>query len=402
MATTRKPNIHAPMVVAGERKRLLIIGGSFGGLVTLRNLNKNGGTKTLDVTLVDPQDYWDYCLASTRCLVDPSQFEAQQFGMPLKGICEHCGATFKQGKVETLTKESATMAGGDVVPFDYCIVATGGSYGDGAIWKARPDELTAAARKAGFEAEHKALEGCSNVVVAGTGLVGCEIAGEIKAAYPDKNVTLIGNQLCPSITRKQAARRANALQKLGVNVKEGAGRITTEPVNGKITTDKGTTVDCDKLYAATGFKFNAGFAKDLLALDDLGRIKTQDSLQAEGLDNIFVAGDIIAVPPGKVAHIAGGQFAEATCPIVAANLISLAAGSTKLKTYKWPSGPGPVGPFGTNMGWKVCILDGMLDSVLPAWARDKMGVSFKNKTFWLDTGFDVKGLGRGTTWGRSK
>ena len=42
------------------------------------------------------QDYWDYCLASPRCLVDPSQYEAQQFGMPLKGICDHLGATFKQ------------------------------------------------------------------------------------------------------------------------------------------------------------------------------------------------------------------------------------------------------------------------------------------------------------------
>ena len=98
---------------AGERKKLLIIGGSFGGLVTLRCLKKNGGTKHLDVTLVDAQDYWDYCLASPRCLVDPSQFEAQQFGMPLEGICDHLGATFKQGKVETLTKESATLAGGD-------------------------------------------------------------------------------------------------------------------------------------------------------------------------------------------------------------------------------------------------------------------------------------------------
>lgn len=29
-----------------------------------------------------------------------------------------------------------------------------------------------------------------------------------------------------------------------------------------------------------------------------------------------------------------------------------------------------------------------------------MGVAFKNETFWLDTGFDVKGLGRGTTWGK--
>ena len=60
----------------GERQSLVIIGGSFGGLVTLRELKKNGGTRFLDVTLIDVQDYWDYCLASTRCLVDPSQFEA--------------------------------------------------------------------------------------------------------------------------------------------------------------------------------------------------------------------------------------------------------------------------------------------------------------------------------------
>ena len=281
------------------------------------------------------------------------------------------------------------------MPFTFCVIATGGSYADGAIWKARPGELTAAARLAGFEAEHKALEGCSNVVVAGTGLVGCEIAGEIKAAYPDKNVTLIGGQLCPSITRGQAGRRKAALTKLGVDVKDGAGHVTSEPADGKLTTNNGTTVDCDKLYKATGFRFNSAFAKDLLSLDDRGRIKAQGSLQAEGCDNIFVAGDVTCVPAGKVAHIAGGQFANATCPIVAANIKSLASGSADLKTYAWPDGPGPIGPFGTNMGWKVCVLDGM---PLPAFLRDKMGVAFKNTTFWLDTGFDVKGLGRGTTW----
>lgn len=281
------------------------------------------------------------------------------------------------------------------MPFTFCVIATGGSYADGAIWKARPGELTAVARLAGFEAEHKALEGCSNVVVAGTGLVGCEIAGEIKAAYPDKNVTLIGGQLCPSITRGQAGRRKAALTKLGVDVKDGAGHVTSEPADGKLTTNNGTTVDCDKLYKATGFRFNSAFAKDLLSLDDRGRIKAQGSLQAEGCDNIFVAGDVTCVPAGKVAHIAGGQFANATCPIVAANIKSLASGSADLKTYAWPDGPGPIGPFGTNMGWKVCVLDGM---PLPAFLRDKMGVAFKNTTFWLDTGFDVKGLGRGTTW----
>ena len=47
------------------------------------------------------------------------------------------------------------------------------------------------------------------------------------------------------------------------------------------------------------------------------------------------------------------------------------------------------------MGRQVCVLDGI---PLPAFLRDKMGVSFKNTTFWLDTGFDVKSLGRGTTW----
>ena len=38
-----------------ERKSLVIIGGSFGGLLTLKELKKNGGTKFLDITVIDMQ-----------------------------------------------------------------------------------------------------------------------------------------------------------------------------------------------------------------------------------------------------------------------------------------------------------------------------------------------------------
>ena len=61
------------MVVAGERKRLLtIIGGSFGGLVTLRrcgtgsrNLNKIGGTKTFGCDAGRPPDVLGLLISTT-------------------------------------------------------------------------------------------------------------------------------------------------------------------------------------------------------------------------------------------------------------------------------------------------------------------------------------------------
>jgi chemotaxis response regulator CheB len=45
----------APPPPPSERKSLVIIGGSFGGLLTLKELKKNGGTKFLDITVIDMQ-----------------------------------------------------------------------------------------------------------------------------------------------------------------------------------------------------------------------------------------------------------------------------------------------------------------------------------------------------------
>jgi len=69
-------------------------------------------------------------------------------------------------------------------------------------------------------------------------------------------------------------------------------------------TIKGKEIQADMVIWATGLKPNTRFLKGTFlekTLDNKGFIKTRNTFQVEGYDNIFALGDITAFPIGKMA-----------------------------------------------------------------------------------------------------
>jgi NADH dehydrogenase FAD-containing subunit len=237
------------------------------------------------------------------------------------------------------------------VDFDYLVVTTGASYPAPA--KSLKDSI--ADIVADVKTVHAAIKAASSVLIVGGGPVGIESAGEIAQDYPDKTVTLVhshpkffdGPQWKPklqtSILAKLEALKVKVILGDRVTVNEADRTAGWTNQTRTLTTDKGVAIASDvQIFAVGNAQFNTGFVASLgeNVLNDQGRIKVRNTLQVEGHDNIYAAGDAAGLD-SPLAYIAGAQGV-----LVAKNLVSALDGK-KLGTTK----PGPAIAFVT-MGRK--------------------------------------------------
>lgn len=96
----------------------------------------------IDVTIVDKQNYHDWSMASARSLVNPDEVEKQSFVLPLDKMAEFFGAKFVQSAVKEIGPKSVTLVNGEILEADCIIVAIGGHYASGALWKLTPELTT--------------------------------------------------------------------------------------------------------------------------------------------------------------------------------------------------------------------------------------------------------------------
>ncbi len=191
-------------------------------------------------------------------------------------------------------------AGGKTYEYDSLVLATGGKVFippiEGTDLKG---VFTVRTVKGGQEIEAY-LKQSQNVVIAGAGVIGLELA--LSLVNIGKNVTVIEmmGQVIPRI----------ADQDMADNIQEyletkGVKFMMKTPVQGVIGTEKveavnagGQTVPCDMVIFATGVRANTDIAKQLgLDIGQLGAICAAPTLQAYKrgrlCPDIFVCGDVL-------------------------------------------------------------------------------------------------------------
>lgn len=318
-----------------------VIGGGMGGVSTAKRLDD-----VADVVLIEPRDTFFYNIAALRGVVDP-QWTDRLF-LPYDRLLGR-GKVLRDRAVR-VTSTEVTLGSGDRIAADFIVLATGSSY----PYPAKIDIADDAAAKAKIRATHAALTQAGRILLLGAGSVGLEFAGEIKAAWPEKSVTIVDpaadllSGVFPAEFDTELRRQLDELEVellLGTSLLETPASDPGVPQAFTATTRSGKRIPADIWFRCFGVTpATAYLGPDLVtARQPTGFLDVTPQLRLVGQDRVFAIGDVTAIPEGKTAK-AAGRHAE----VVAATIRSLITGSDEPADYE-PEPPGialPLGPAG--------------------------------------------------------
>lgn len=324
---------------------ILIIGGSYGGLTSLKIIrdilkskqteNKlRGGNEKLKITMIEPREGFLNLIAIPRTLVDMEFSSTQYFkytdigGLGIHRVIDAAGnikvtnnkedkddlfeVTCIQGKVLNVGEKEANFTiNGDEsrnIKFDYVILASG---------RDRNYPITPAGRtKEEFLKEMKEFydiisnKDIQTISIIGAGAVGIELSGEIKHFFPNKHVNLIHphDSFPPeplSGELKQAVKES--LERAQISIHYDT-RIEKELENGDLLTTSGSVIKSDLNYWSTSKYNNIKIVDKYLRSDFLlpdSTLRVNDMLQLSNGEktilNFFCIGDIADLPIIKTA-----------------------------------------------------------------------------------------------------
>lgn len=200
-----------------EPRNVVVIGGSFAGIMLVRRLAETLPTG-YRVVLVERNSHIHYVFNFPRFSVIPGH-EAKAF-IPYNNIVSGAPeGIFKQirGTVESITDKDILLESGERVPYEYLVIATGCSQ----PFPARLKTTDKAAGCAELQSFQKRVDSAKSIALVGGGAVGVEMAADIKSFFPEKKVTLVHSrsQLLPRFGKRLHDHASKALTGLGVELK---------------------------------------------------------------------------------------------------------------------------------------------------------------------------------------
>ena len=326
---------------AQARPVVAVLGGGYAGVNVAKSLDD-----VANVLLIEPKEAFVHNVAALRALVAPSWLP--RIYLPYAGLLSHGrvirdrAAKVDGGRVE--------LASGEVIQADYVVLATGSAY----PFPAKSDLDSTAAAHDRTLAAHAALAAAGRVLLLGAGPVGVELAGEITATWPDKDVTLVdpaGDILGARFRPELKAEIRRQLSELGVHVLLGAQLAISPPGEpgelGTFTvrTGSGVALTADIWFRCYGVRPVSDYLAGSLAgaRQPDGRVEVAPSLQVIGQGRVFALGDV-ATADHPMAGAAARQAA-----VVAANIRAFITGQGELAEYEAPP-PGIVVPLGPRRG----------------------------------------------------
>ncbi|XP_059431137.1 uncharacterized protein LOC132164619 [Corylus avellana] len=301
-------------------RRLVIIGGGVAGSFLAKSFQFQA-----DVTLIDPKEYFEIPWASMRAMVDPS--------IAKRSVINHRDY-FTNGQLVissavNVTETEVMTADGQLIPYDFLVIATGHS---------EPVPESKTERLNQYKAESQKINSASSILIVGGGPTGVELAGEIAFDYPDKKVTMVhsGSRLLDFIGQKASDKTLHWMKSKKVEVKLEQ-RVNLDSVSDETKTYQtsgGEIISADCHFLCTGTPLGSAWLKETMLknnLDPHGRLIVEENLRVNGQNNIFAIGDITDIP-----EIKEGFLAQRHALVAAKNLKLLMTGGneSKMATYK--------------------------------------------------------------------
>ena len=207
--------------------------------------------------------------------------------------------TAADGASKTIT------AGGAEYRYDSLVIATGGSVFRPPISGVDLENVFVVRTINDGKRIEKAMKNIRNVVVAGAGVIGLEMALSMRNSGKDVTVVEMFDQILPRIADKDMA---DTVQKylcslgikfvLGAPIRaiEGDGAVKGICAGGK--DQDPVKIECDMVILATGVRANLDIPMMLnLDIGQLGGVVVSETMRpyrrGETVDDIFVAGDVV-------------------------------------------------------------------------------------------------------------
>jgi NADH dehydrogenase len=309
---------------ASSSHRIVVVGGGFGGVATVRHLERLlGKRRDVEITIVSRDNFF---------VLTPLLFEACSGRLELR----HCAqpirpalrrARFVEASVTSVDVDRnivhAVAPNGDDydLPYDQLVVALGATTNEMVIpgsptaftFKTMADalilrnHLIERLERADAVSSPEVRRRCLTVVVIGGGLVGVELLGELTAFADDIlryyprirreelcfHLFEAGPRILPEIDAKLADVAVRVLRRRGADIRPSTPVRAIEPERIHLA---GETIETGTVILAAGIVPNAVAAAMPVEHDQRGRILVDATMRSRSHPNIWALGDCASIP----------------------------------------------------------------------------------------------------------
>jgi 3-phenylpropionate/trans-cinnamate dioxygenase ferredoxin reductase subunit len=338
--------------------RLVIVGGGPAALATARAYRDAGGDG--EVTILTPELTVPYTRPALSKEFLRGEQEDTELPIEPPSFYEDHAIGIRLGtEAETLdpTARTLTLAGGERLPYDTCVLATGGESAALPVPGATEEWVLMLRSLATARVLRDRAAQVSSAIVIGSGFIGCEAAASL--AMRGLEVTLVSDESAPQEARlgEAAGRRIQGwLETLGVRLILGNG---VEAFGDHSVQLPGRdTQTADLILMAAGVKPRAGLAEDAgLDVKD-GRIVVDAHMRTSDA-HVYAAGDVaLAHNAAAGRHLAVEHWGEAL------NMGEVAGRAIAGEDATWDVAPGFWSTIGEHTLKYVAWGDGFDDSRL--------------------------------------
>jgi NADH dehydrogenase len=341
----KTPILYIPEPVT---KRIVIVGGGFGGLkLALQLVRRN-----FQIVLIDRNNY--HLFQPLLYQVAMSGLEPSAISFPLRKVLQNTNIHFRMAELEAIhseTNEISTDIGR--LRYDFLILATGAKtnfFGNEEIeknslqMKTAPDALFIRNRilknfeKALNKAKKEEISSYLNVAIIGGGPTGVELAGAVAEMkkyvlpkdYPELDINNMNIMLFEASPRVLASMSSDAsisakkyLEELGVTVRTSTAVINYD---GHVLTLPGNeTINVKNVIWAAGVTSNRIAGISDLSYGRNNRLLVNRFNQVNGYENIFAIGDnsLMTEPEYPNGHPQVAQVALQQAKLLSNNILNI-------------------------------------------------------------------------------
>lgn len=351
-------------------KKILILGGGFGGVTSLQNIEKKFKNEQIEITIVSDTNHFLFTPMLPQ--VSSGLLHPSNITIPVRYFCKK--AKFLQASIESIDLEQQLVTiqrsydnKVKTLEYDYLVIALGGQtnyFGNDNIKKhsftmmsisdaiAVKNHLIAMLEHAAQTGNHDLQRMLLTFVVVGAGFAGVETVSEINQfikssiskSYPSinlKNVNVIlissKNRILPEINEKLAKKAAKILERDGIIIMKN---IRAEDADEEhIVLSNGGKLSCATLIWTGGTKMTKVISELKCEHGVNQRIVVDESLMMRNRENVFVLGDCALIKDQSTNSVypSTAQHAIKESKVVAKNLSLLFNNKKELTRFSFHS-----------------------------------------------------------------